>query len=439
MITISGQKSYAKSMLDNFKLTKVLVFTSDSIPQCQKYIEAVEEIVEDFEDEARFFLIKDEDAQNQSLFQQYDIKSVPTSIILNSDLNSLFTMVNNSPADLIDKIENCDKILTGNLELENSRYNKIYTRKMKESKFVLFRFLSVNNKELSEADDFLKQNNLPRLYLKVSDFENSNTVTALAHLSNKLNSNYNSFAEKTPIGSFKETVFYTADEIKAYFNDKKEVMESIKETEQKKFDSLEKNTNIILFTNSDADIEGSSHKQQSEILEAMKTKKILFSFVDVNNQSYMANCLAERLGSAELTFPILKIKQQYHNLEQITEIMKNGWETAIDKNLIIDSVDDRIKYLLNSAKVIIFIKGTPEFPRCGFTRKLIDFLSSKGVKYSYYNIFADSELRARLKDYSNWQTYPQVYVDGELVGGNEILLELEENGDFDDVFGLPHN
>eukprot|EP00388_Colpodella_angusta_P024912 GDKK01000764.1.p1 GENE.GDKK01000764.1~~GDKK01000764.1.p1 ORF type:complete len:228 (-),score=9.95 GDKK01000764.1:50-703(-) len=100
------------------------------------------------------------------------------------------------------------------------------------------------------------------------------------------------------------------------------------------------------------------------------------------------------------------------------------------------SVDDYIKHLLNVDKVVIFITGTPSHPVCGFTKKLVALFAEKKVPYTYVDIMADNELCDRLKSYSNWPTYPQIYADGSLVGGLDIVLELEKEGEFDSTFGV---
>ncbi|CAB4383344.1 unnamed protein product [Rhizophagus irregularis] len=93
-------------------------------------------------------------------------------------------------------------------------------------------------------------------------------------------------------------------------------------------------------------------------------------------------------------------------------------------------LNTRLKELLNSSPVMAFIKGTPTQPRCGFSRKLIEIFNENQVKFSSFNILADEEVRQGLKEYSNWPTYPQVYINGELVGGLDIIKELVANGEF---------
>ncbi len=91
-------------------------------------------------------------------------------------------------------------------------------------------------------------------------------------------------------------------------------------------------------------------------------------------------------------------------------------------------VVERIKQHLASP-VVLFMKGTPDFPQCGFSAQVAAALRAAGAKYEAVNIFEDPELRDELKRYSNWPTYPQLYVNGELVGGCDIVLELHKSGE----------
>ncbi|KAG9293996.1 hypothetical protein G9A89_019334 [Geosiphon pyriformis] len=93
-------------------------------------------------------------------------------------------------------------------------------------------------------------------------------------------------------------------------------------------------------------------------------------------------------------------------------------------------LNTRLKTLLNSSTVIVFIKGTPSHPRCGFSRQIVEILNENKVKFNSFNILADEDVRQGLKTYSNWPTYPQLYINGELVGGLDIVKELVSSGEF---------
>ncbi len=92
-------------------------------------------------------------------------------------------------------------------------------------------------------------------------------------------------------------------------------------------------------------------------------------------------------------------------------------------------VTQRIQEQLKSNPVVLYMKGTPDFPQCGFSASAVRTLEACGAKFATVNIFEDPELREALKRYSNWPTYPQLYVNGELVGGSDILTDMYRKGE----------
>jgi monothiol glutaredoxin len=96
-------------------------------------------------------------------------------------------------------------------------------------------------------------------------------------------------------------------------------------------------------------------------------------------------------------------------------------------------VVERIKAELASSPVVLFMKGTPDFPQCGFSAQTVAALKALGVQYKHVNIFEEPEMREALKRFSNWPTYPQLYVNGELVGGCDIALEMYRSGELKEL------
>lgn len=93
-----------------------------------------------------------------------------------------------------------------------------------------------------------------------------------------------------------------------------------------------------------------------------------------------------------------------------------------------NTLDMRLKQLVNMAPIMLFMKGVPDAPRCGFSRTIVGMLKEDDVSFGHFNILEDEEVRQGLKTYSDWPTYPQVYVKGELIGGLDILKEMKEDG-----------
>ncbi|XP_014672087.1 PREDICTED: glutaredoxin 3-like [Priapulus caudatus] len=96
-----------------------------------------------------------------------------------------------------------------------------------------------------------------------------------------------------------------------------------------------------------------------------------------------------------------------------------------------EDLNTRIKKLVNSAPCMVFMKGTPDEARCGFSKQTVALLNELNANYSSFNILADEEIRQGIKTYSNWPTYPQLYINGELVGGLDILKEMATSGELD--------
>jgi monothiol glutaredoxin len=93
------------------------------------------------------------------------------------------------------------------------------------------------------------------------------------------------------------------------------------------------------------------------------------------------------------------------------------------------SAIDRIKAQLAAAPVVLYMKGTPDFPQCGFSAQTAGALRALKAQFAHVNIFEDPEVREALKTYSNWPTFPQLYVNGELIGGCDITLEMYQSGE----------
>jgi len=96
---------------------------------------------------------------------------------------------------------------------------------------------------------------------------------------------------------------------------------------------------------------------------------------------------------------------------------------------MMSEVKARIEEAVRSNKVMLFMKGAPEFPQCGFSARAVEILQRVGAKFGAMDVLADPDVRQGIKDYSSWPTIPQLYVDGEFVGGADIMLELYQSGE----------
>jgi monothiol glutaredoxin len=97
------------------------------------------------------------------------------------------------------------------------------------------------------------------------------------------------------------------------------------------------------------------------------------------------------------------------------------------------NINERIKDIISKNDVVLFMKGTPEMPQCGFSMTVSNILKELKVKFNGVNVLADPEIRQGIKDFSNWPTVPQLYIKGEFIGGCDIAKEMYEKGELQKI------
>ncbi|KAH9902394.1 glutaredoxin [Cubamyces lactineus] len=98
-----------------------------------------------------------------------------------------------------------------------------------------------------------------------------------------------------------------------------------------------------------------------------------------------------------------------------------------------EELNERLRKLMNQSKVVLFMKGSPDQPRCGFSRRIVDLLRSQGVEFSSFDILSDESVRQGLKVLNNWPTFPQLIINGEFVGGLDVVKEMVDNGELKEM------
>ena len=97
------------------------------------------------------------------------------------------------------------------------------------------------------------------------------------------------------------------------------------------------------------------------------------------------------------------------------------------------TINEQIKDIINKNDVVLFMKGTPEMPQCGFSMTVCNILKELKVKFNGVNVLADPEIRQGIKDFSNWPTVPQLFIKGEFIGGCDIAKEMYEKGELQKI------
>nr|GLL24110.1 monothiol glutaredoxin-S17 [Ipomoea trifida] len=168
-----------------------------------------------------------------------------------------------------------------------------------------------------------------------------------------------------------------------------------------------------------------------KVVDILKQEKVDFNSFDILTDDEVRQGL--KVYSNWSSYPQLYIKGELIGGSDIVlEMQKSGElnKVLLEKGILQkDTLEDRLKKLVNSSPVILFMKGSPEAPRCGFSSKVVNALKEEGIEFGSFDILSDEEVRQGLKTFSNWPTYPQLYYKGELVGGCDIILELKNNGE----------
>ena len=98
-------------------------------------------------------------------------------------------------------------------------------------------------------------------------------------------------------------------------------------------------------------------------------------------------------------------------------------------------IEDKIKQQLDNNNIVLYMKGTPDFPQCGFSAKVTHILNQLQVDYFSVNVLEDEQIRQGIKQFGNWPTIPQLYAKGELIGGCDIISDLYERGELEKILG----
>jgi monothiol glutaredoxin len=118
---------------------------------------------------------------------------------------------------------------------------------------------------------------------------------------------------------------------------------------------------------------------------------------------------------------------------KITSTPEPSLGRPIDETTPTADPSERIRTMVGSSEVFLFIKGTPQRPQCGFSANTVAIIESLGVPYRTFDVLSDESIRSAAKSFAGWPTFPQIYVKGELIGGNDILMEMYDAGEIQEL------
>eukprot|EP00298_Acanthocystis_sp_HF-20_P013706 c20476_g1_i1.p2 GENE.c20476_g1_i1~~c20476_g1_i1.p2 ORF type:complete len:354 (+),score=158.30 c20476_g1_i1:1979-3040(+) len=211
-------------------------------------------------------------------------------------------------------------------------------------------------------------------------------------------------------------------------NKKTEPASSVSAEMQVKLKNLTNSSSVMLF------MKGSPQQPQCgfsrQIVQLLQSKNITFGHFDILSDEAVRSAL--KIYSEWPTYPQLYVKGELvGGLDIVREQIEDGSLVAmIPEDALKDKLHAKLKSLINQSPVMVFIKGSPQTPQCGFSRQIVEILNQQKVQFGYFNILSDESVRQGLKEYSEWPTFPQLYIKGELIGGLDIVKELVNESEF---------
>jgi len=192
-------------------------------------------------------------------------------------------------------------------------------------------------------------------------------------------------------------------------------------------EKLTKQAPVMLFMKGNPDAPACGFS--SKIVQLLNAHEIKFSSFDIlENEQVRAKL---KVFANWPTYPQLWVNGKLIGGLDIVQEMAEDDDLA--EQLGIEPLNVRLEKLIKQAPVMLFMKGDPENPRCGFSRKIVDILQQDAIPFQHFDILEDEEVRQGLKTFSNWPTYPQLYAKGKLVGGLDIINELREEDELKDA------
>ncbi|CAO0799449.1 unnamed protein product [Mucor circinelloides] len=180
-------------------------------------------------------------------------------------------------------------------------------------------------------------------------------------------------------------------------------------------------------------------KQMNQVFSELADKYPSLTYIQIEAEEFPTLSQSMNVGSVP-SFLIVKENQVLDSVEgakaaELSNLVAkyNNAQGSNQQAVSDNELEFRLRDLIQTDHVMVFMKGNPSKPRCGFSKQVVELLAELQVKYSTFDILTDNQVRQGLKTFSDWPTYPQIYVKGELVGGLDLLREMIASGEFQEM------
>lgn len=415
MREIDSEHAFLMALATDLAKLNCLVFVEES--ERQESLAKAESLEKVLPSDARLLLIREND-ETAALFSKYGVEDLPSFVILNADFSVWRTLKSVSLADVSLTIEELLPAFLTNLELEKTKFNQIVSRVFLPDRFLLLDFASDLSLEFAPTKKAMDEHQLPYKSLTLAQLKEDSPTKLLAHLIRITNANVSS----APVAYINNRLFTTHNDLEEFVSGNSQLIASMRQKETSRIEAFLKKSSVVVVFDS------STHAVAAQALgDKLRQEKVMFAILDCAGRSDIASELERRLDTKRQNWPCLVVEGRRVEVEEFLQA-----QLTLEKYSVKSPIE-RAKTLISSSPVFVFMKGSPEFPQCGFSRQLVDLLSGKGVEFGSYNVLVDPELRESVKTMSQWKTYPQLYVQGSLVGGLDIAREMEAAGELDEL------
>jgi len=421
-VTTKTEKEFNQLCLHNFDKLFVLIFFADWHEPSVHLTNVAKSLAKSYEGKCIFVPLNAD--ENEAVAQKFNVEMVPTVIFMKSTKEVLHRIEEDSPAVLSKKVEEYSNSFRTAFEADKTKMFSKIEEITKSFPLIVFIKGSPSAPKCGFSEQLLNQ--LHELRLKFSHFDilsDENVRNWLRHYSNWV-----TYPQVYVNGKFVGGLDTTKDLIsKGEFQKLVEPF-NLKDEPENIAQRIISSANVIALIQGKTS--APSNPKSEELVKILNDNGIRFTSFDLETaEEPVIKAFREKLGVEE--FPCLIVeKELVGDLNKVRDLASSKELTArIPKDDLVLSLNEKLKALVNTSPIMIFMKGVPEAPQCGFSRKLVDLLNKLGVEYGHFNILNDNTVRERLKEYSNWKTYPQLYVEGELLGGLDIALEMDAQGE----------
>jgi len=420
---IKTEKDFNRICLHNFDKLYVVLFYAEWHEPSKHLINVVKSLSKVHEGNVIFFVINADEVE--ALASSFSVEVVPTILFMKATKEVMFRLEEDSPSTLSQKVDEYLNTFKITFEAQKSKIFPKIEELIRSSPLFIFIKGTPANPKCGFSEQLIQA--LNELKVKYSSFD----ILSDEELRNWLRyySNWVTYPQVYLEGKFIGGLDITRGLIKEGKFQEMIKHLNIKDEPKNIVERILQSGNVIALI--EGKVTEPSTLKSEEMVRILNENGVRFSSYDITTaDEELIKVLKETVGADEFPYLVVE-KKGVGNLKTVKELSESKeLQSKIPKEDLVISINEKLKQLINSSPVMVFMKGTPESPECGFSRRMVELLFKHNVKFGYFNILADKVVRERLKEYSNWKTYPQLYVEGKLIGGLDIALELDSQGEF---------